>query len=152
MAAANIYPLSSYPSGLIRRKEDNNVGHIFRTSDSPERNCGQDLPLEFWSDPAGLHRSERNYVDVNPEFAEFDCRTPGVALKCKLARSLRDLRRKTVCSGCAHVHDPAPLCSSFEMPARKLFHHQGRRTGVHGEHSIVHGGGHTFGLLCPQLD
>jgi hypothetical protein len=78
MSAANVDSLSGYPSRLIRGKKDDHVSDIVGSADSAQRNCRQDLALEFWRDPPGLHRSERYYVDVNSELAQLGCGAPYV--------------------------------------------------------------------------
>src|SRR5271157_670350 len=152
MSAANVYFLAGYPSGLIRSKEYDNVSDIFGTADSAEWNCRQYRALKFWSDPPGLHWPERYYIYVDPELAELGCRTSCVAFQRKLACPVRNLRWETLSAGCTHVYDPAPLCSPFDMPVRELCHHQGRRTGIHREHSIKDSGSYTLRAIRPQFD
>src|SRR5437763_13255082 len=137
MPPTNVKQLAGDPAGLLRGKEQDDVGHVLRLSDPAQRGLrGQPL-CELRRDVARLHRAQGHHVDRYPERAQLSGGGPAVALQRMLAGAVGDLAGEAGGAIRAHVNDATPPRSSLRVAPGILGHHQGHGAAVHGEVLIV---------------
>ena len=151
MASTNKDPLTGQPAGLMGGEEEHNIGYIFGSSYSRERDRWQYCLLEFCRNPPRLHRTEGNCGYGHAEFADFCGRTSRETLQSELARAICHFRWKAFSSSRAYVDDSAELSASFDVSASKFRNHQRRRATVHSKHSIEGPYVETLRTIRPQL-